>query len=91
MDRTSPGVTPDTFAAESWAGVKAMVDALNGLPGPITRKGLLDQLRATDTFDAGGFFGTIQLGKRLSNGCQLAMIVEGGKWKRLAPSKGFLC
>jgi ABC-type branched-subunit amino acid transport system substrate-binding protein len=91
MDRTSPGVTPDTFAAESWAGMKAMVDALSALPGPITRKGLLDQLRATETFDAGGFLGTIQLGKRLSNGCQLAMIVEGGKWKRLAPSKGFLC
>jgi ABC-type branched-subunit amino acid transport system substrate-binding protein len=91
MDRTSPGVTPDTFAAESWAGVKAMVDALHALPGPITRKGLLAQLRATETFDAGGFVGAILLGKRLSNGCQLAMIVEGGKWRRLTPSKGFLC
>lgn len=91
MDRTSPGVTPDTFAAESWAGVKAMVDALNALSGPITRPALLAQMRATESFDAGGFLGAIQLGKRLSNGCQLAMIVEGGKWKRLAPSKGFLC
>jgi ABC-type branched-subunit amino acid transport system substrate-binding protein len=91
MDRTSPGVTPDTFAAESWAGMKAMVDALSALPGPISRKALLAQLRATTTFDAGGFLGAIQLGKKLSDGCQVAMIVEGGKWRRLTPSKGFLC
>lgn len=91
MDRTSPGVTPDTFAAESWAGVKAMVDALNALPGPITRKALLAQLRATKDYDAGGFIGTIHFDRKVTEGCQVAMIVRGGKWQRLAPSKGFLC
>ena len=77
------GVTTSKF--------EVMVDALNALPGPITRKGLLDQLRATETFDADGFLGAVPLGKRLSNGCQLAVIVKGGKRTRLAPSKGFLC
>jgi ABC-type branched-subunit amino acid transport system substrate-binding protein len=91
MDRTAPGVPADTFAAESWSAAKAFVDAVVALPGPISRKALLAQLRATETFDAGGFLGQIQLGKKLSNGCQLAMIVQGGKWRRLAPSKGFLC
>ena len=91
MDRTAPGVPADTFAAESWAGAKAFLDALVALPGPITRPALLAQLRATETFDAGGFLGAIQLGKKKSNGCQVAMIVQGGKWKRLTPAKGFLC
>jgi ABC-type branched-subunit amino acid transport system substrate-binding protein len=91
MDRTAPGVPADTFAAESWAGAKAFLDALVALPGPITRPALLAQLRGTATYDAGGFLGTIQLGKKKSNGCQLAMIVQGGKWKRLTPSQGFLC
>lgn len=91
MDRTAPGVPADTFAAESWAGAKAFLDALLALPGPITRPALLAQLRATDTYDAGGFLGTIQLGKKKSNGCQVAMIVQGGRWRRLTPAKGFLC
>jgi ABC-type branched-subunit amino acid transport system substrate-binding protein len=91
MDRTAPGVPSDTFAAESWAGAKAFLDAVVALPGPITRPALLTQLRATETFDAGGFLGAIQLGKKKSNGCQVAMIVQGGKWRRLTPSKGFLC
>jgi hypothetical protein len=91
MDRTAPGVPADTFAAESWAGAKAFLDAVVALPGPITRPALLAQLRGTETFDAGGFLGTIQLGKKKSNGCQVAMIVQGGKWRRLTPSKGFLC
>ena len=91
MDRTSPGVPADTFAAESWSGAKAFVDALVALPGPITRQAVLAQLRGTATFDAGGFLGQIQLGKKLSNGCQLAMIVQGGRWRRLTPNQGFLC
>ena len=91
MDRTAPGVPADTFAAESWAGAKAFLDAVVALPGPITRPALLTQLRATETFDAAGFLGAIQLGKKKSNGCQVAMIVQGGKWRRLTPSKGFLC
>ena len=91
MDRTAPGVPADTFAAESWAGAKAFLDSVVALPGPITRPALLAQLRGTETYDAGGFLGTLQLGKKKSNGCQVAMIVQGGKWKRLTPSKGFLC
>jgi hypothetical protein len=91
MERAAPGTPADTFAAESWAGVKAFVDALSAHPGPITRKALLAQLRATDTYDAGGFLGAIKLGKKQTNGCQVAMIVQGGKWRRLAPAKGFLC
>ena len=68
-----------------------MVDALAALPGPITREALLAQLRATTTYDAGGFLGPIQLGPKLNNGCLIAMIVEGGAWRRLAPAEGFLC
>jgi ABC-type branched-subunit amino acid transport system substrate-binding protein len=91
MGRTAPGVPADTFAAESWASAKAFLDAVVALPGPITRPAVLAQLRGTETYDAGGFIGTIQLGRKASNGCQLAMIVQGGKWRRLTPAQGFLC
>ena len=91
MDQVAPGVVVDTFAADAWASSKAFIDALAALPGPITREALLEQLRATATYDAGGFLGQIQLGPKLNNGCAIAMIVEGGQWRRLTPAQGFLC
>ena len=89
--RPRPDAPADTFAADAWSGAKAFVDALEALPGPITREAILAQLRSMNDYDAGGLLGTIQLGNKLSNGCFVAMIVEGGAWRRLAPAQGFLC
>jgi ABC-type branched-subunit amino acid transport system substrate-binding protein len=91
MAQVAPDAPVDTFAADAWAGAKALVDALEALPGPITREAVLAQLRSMDAYDAGGLLGTIQLGPKLANGCMIAMIVEGGAWRRLAPDQGFLC
>lgn len=91
MDRTAPGVVIDTFAADSWAAVKAFVDAMAALPGPITREAIVAQLQATTNYDAGGLIGPIQLGPKITNGCLIGMRVEGGQWKRMAPAQGFLC
>ena len=33
----------------------------------------------------------VDVGARISNGCLIGMIVEGGAWRRLVPSSGFLC
>ena len=91
MTRVAPGITADTFAADAWAAAKAFLDNLDALPGPISRAALLTQLRSVATYDGGGFFGPIQLGKHLSNGCVVGMQVVGGKWTRIAPDHGFLC
>jgi len=91
MDQTAPDAQADTFAADAWAGAKAFFDALEGLPGPITRDALLAKLRTLTSYDAAGFFGAINLAKKVSNNCFIAMQVVNGKWKRLAPDKGFLC
>jgi ABC-type branched-subunit amino acid transport system substrate-binding protein len=91
MGRAAPGVPADAFAADAWAGSKAFFDAIEALPGPISRDALLAQLRSVETFDAGGFFGPIQLGKKLSNACAILMKVVSGKWQRVTPARGFLC
>jgi ABC-type branched-subunit amino acid transport system substrate-binding protein len=91
MAQTAPDEVADTFAADSWAAAKGMVDALTALPGPISRDALLQQLRATTNYDAGGFIGPIQLGPKRNNGCFIAMIVASGVWRRLTPAQGFLC
>ncbi len=91
MGRIAPGISPDTIAADGWASTKAYVDALTALPGPITRDAVLAQLRATETYDGGGFFGPIKLAAKRSNNCYVAMVVSGGKWKRMTPDRGFIC
>lgn len=91
MDRTSPGAKPDVFAGDAWAAAKAFVDALENLPGPISRGALVAQLRALESYDGDGFVGTIDLGNERSKGCVIGMRVTNGQWKRLAPGQGFLC
>ena len=91
MGRAAPGVKPDYFAADAWAATKAFFDNVQALPGPITRDALIAQLKSVGTYDADGFFGPIQLGKKLSNGCYVLMQVVAGKWKRITPASGFIC
>ncbi len=89
--RVAPDQPADTFAADSWVASKAFVDNLEALPGPITRKALLDQIASVGEYDAGGFLGPIQLGPQISNGCVVLMRYESGAWRRVAPDKGFMC
>ena len=91
MERTKPDSAVDGFASDAWAASKAFFDAVQALPGPITREAIVAQLAATDRFDAGGFFGTIRLGPKQQLGCQIAVILRGGAWQRLTPSEGFVC
>ena len=90
MARVAPDQPADTFAADSWASAKAFIDTLEALPGPITREALLAQLGAVGEYDAGGFFGPIQLGKQISKGCVILMRYQSGEWRRLAPDRGFM-
>jgi hypothetical protein len=91
MARTAPTIAPDPFAVDGWASSKAFLDNLEALPGPISRAALLAQLKSVTEYDAGGFYGRINLGQKISNSCYVAMQVVEGKWKRLTPAQGFLC
>ncbi|MFL6206660.1 MAG: ABC transporter substrate-binding protein [Acidimicrobiales bacterium] len=91
MGRVAPSSARDPFAVDSWSSAKALFDALASLPGPITRDALIAQLAKVGTYDAGGLYGPIELGHEVTKGCEVAMTVSGGKWKRLAPAKGFIC
>ena len=91
MNRVAPGLPQDLFSIDSYVGAKAFFEALEGLPGPISREALVQQLMSIESYDAGGMFGPIALGKELNKGCFMGMIVRGGKWERWAPASGFLC
>lgn len=91
MAQTAPDQPTDRFAAEAWAAAKAFFDALEALPGTISREAIVRQLTATEHYDAGGLMGPMEFGQKHTNGCAIGMIVKDGKWQRLAPAKGFLC
>lgn len=91
MGQVAPDAPLDTFAMDAWGSAKAFFDALEAIPGPITRESFVATLAGVTGYDAGGFFGPIELGAKRSNGCQIAMRVEGGQWTRVVPDQGFLC
>ena len=91
MQRVAPDAPLDTFAAGSWVSVKAFLDNLESLPGPISRPALVRQLAAVGTYDAGGMFGPIDLGREINHGCVIGVQVHDGAWHRMAPDAGFLC
>jgi ABC-type branched-subunit amino acid transport system substrate-binding protein len=91
MGQIAPGDDLDGFAVDSWVAAKAFFDALEALPGPITREALVSQLASTGTFDAGGMFGPIQLGAEVTGGCVVGLRYAAGTWRRLVPDAGFLC
>lgn len=91
MATTSPGTPTDVFAVDAWAATKAFFDALEQLPGPITRASLVEQIRTFTDYDADGMIGRINFADGISNGCLIGMRFTGGSWRRIAPSTGFLC
>jgi ABC-type branched-subunit amino acid transport system substrate-binding protein len=92
MDRVAPGAPMDLFSIDSYVSTRAFIEALEALPGPISREAVIQQLESIQSYDAGGMFAPITLGQDLSQGCFMAMIVHDGAWQRLAPAgSGFLC
>ena len=91
MNRASPSADQDAFAEDSWSAAKAFFDNLEALKGPITREAFVAQMNSVDTFDAGGMYGPIRIGKELTNGCFVGMQVKNAKWQRLVPEDGYIC
>lgn len=91
MERIAPGIVPDQYAADSWTATKAFFDALERVPGPLSREAFVAALRATERFDAGGMMGGIRLGRNLTNGCLVGLQVVSGTWRRVTPGTDFLC
>lgn len=91
MERTAPGEPKDDLAIHSWIGVKTFLEQLENLPGPISREAFVARLRSVGAYDADGLLQPIELGTKVSHGCMVGLHVEGGRWRRLAPTSGFLC
>jgi ABC-type branched-subunit amino acid transport system substrate-binding protein len=91
-NRVNPGADLDFFAIESWAATDMFVKALTAAGGAPTRDAVVKTLKGYTDFTADGVLanGTNPAGKTPSS-CFIVLGVEGGKWKRIAPAKGFQC
>jgi ABC-type branched-subunit amino acid transport system substrate-binding protein len=82
----------DAFGATGWAAgmlfhqvIDEIVDE-HGVNG-ITRARILDQLAATEDFDAGGLLATTNVGARIPSDCYNLQQVQDGEFVRVHPKK----
>ena len=87
MNRVAPGLPQDLFSIDSWVAAKAFFEALEALPGPISREALVQQLASIESLRRRRHVRADHPRQDLSQGCFMAMIVRDGTWQRLAPRR----
>jgi hypothetical protein len=88
----------DGFGAQAWIAGEAFAAVINkiveedGVNG-ITRASVLEGIKNTHEFDAGGLIPTIDLGGKRGSNCVVMMQVQDNKFVRVAPEEEgeFLC
>ncbi len=83
---------PVSWGAGAWSAgalLKQVVDDIVAADGPnaITRSAVLEGLRATETFDANGWFGTLDFVNRVPSGCFVVLQAQGGEFVRVHPEE----
>jgi ABC-type branched-subunit amino acid transport system substrate-binding protein len=89
-NRTAPGADIDLFAIQSWAATDMLVQAINKAGAP-NRDKVLAALKTFTKFDANGLVAPINPAGKQPTPCFMVVAVEGGKWVRKFPAKGFQC
>lgn len=82
----------DGFGAQAWAAAELfgkVVDDIVAADGPnaITRAAILDGVKNTHDFDAGGFIPVSDVGGKNPSGCFVLMQVQDGAYTRVTPTE----
>lgn len=91
LQQVSPGAGPTYDALNGWAVTSFFLEALEQLPGPITRDAVLESVGTIADFDADGAWAPTRPNERQAPPCQVLLRAQGGVWVREAPAEGFLC
>jgi ABC-type branched-subunit amino acid transport system substrate-binding protein len=83
---------PDGFGLQAFAAGILFRDAVNtaiksGGNNALTRKAVLDAVKANHAFDADGMIGTTDVGGKVPSPCFALMQVQNGDFKRITPTK----
>jgi ABC-type branched-subunit amino acid transport system substrate-binding protein len=84
--------TLDQFAVYGFASTLLFKQAAEAAieehgPDGLTRANLLSALSKIQSFDAGGMIGASNIGGRRFGPCFMVMKIDGGRWKRVYPTK----
>jgi ABC-type branched-subunit amino acid transport system substrate-binding protein len=89
--RTAPGADMDFFAILSWVAADMFVNALRGAGPDPTQAKLLEQMRKVTNYTGNGLVGGINPAQKKQPKCWHIVEVQGGKWVKTQPAKGFQC
>jgi Periplasmic binding protein len=81
---------PDSFGAQAWMAGEMFKKAVNDVveksgPNGLTRAALLDAIRNTHDFDAGGMAPKTDIGGKKGSPCVVGLQVKNGKFVRVDP------
>ena len=88
--RASPGEIPDYFGLYAWSAYR-LFQQVAARASTLTRKGIIDALRATPTWDGHGLHGAHRIGAKLPTTCNIYLQADHGRFKRVHPASGFDC
>ncbi|MGV3759732.1 MAG: ABC transporter substrate-binding protein [Actinomycetota bacterium] len=89
--RTAPGQDIDFFALVGWVAADMFVHALRASGPDPTQAKILAELSKLTSYDAHGAVGNINPAQKKNTTCFHVVVVEGGKWVKKHPAKGFAC
>jgi ABC-type branched-subunit amino acid transport system substrate-binding protein len=89
--RTAPGQDVDFFALVGWVAADMFVHALRAAGPDPTQAKVIAELSKLTSYDAHGAVGNINPAQKKNTGCYHVIAVEGGKWVKKHPAKGFAC
>jgi hypothetical protein len=83
---------PDGFGAQAWMAGEMFKKAVNDIveadgPNGLTRAALLEAIRNTHDFDAGGMAPPTDIGGKTSQACLVGLQVQNGEFVRVSPEE----
>ena len=83
---------PDSFGAQAWVAAEMFKKVVNDVvekdgPNGLTRAALLEAIRNTHDFDAGGMSAPTDIGGKKAQPCLVGLQVQNGKFVRVDPTE----
>jgi len=83
---------PASWAAGAWVSGRLFENAINQIVArdglnAITRQALLDEMRTIRTFDANGWYGTLDFSTKLTSQCFMLLQIQDGEFERVYPAE----
>lgn len=83
---------PPSWAAGAWVSGRLFENAINQIVArdglnAITRQAILDEMRTISSFDANGWYGTLDFSTKLTSRCFMMMQIQDGDFERVYPEE----